>query len=195
MKLHDATMEELHEAAKTVAAKYKSRCKWADFDDLFQEAWVAIVLASRSFNPERGTPFAGYAMSGGFQYTRTFVWQSGSPVHAGRNHLEQLQGVTKASTDVLDTSAFAVTPGTDEARMASAQRDRQLDAIIALALQGDSRIELDYRVLMELVSGDAKPKEVAEEVGCAVSFVTQQRQLAADLLSSTPELFQIWRDR
>lgn len=33
----------------------------ADFHDLKQEAWVAVLLAARSFDPTRGIPFKRYA--------------------------------------------------------------------------------------------------------------------------------------
>ncbi len=75
--------DEVLRIAKAVARRYANRCWWADVDDMTNEASVAVLTAKRTWDPEVGVPFDGYAARAAALHLRTYLWRVSSPVSGG----------------------------------------------------------------------------------------------------------------
>lgn len=69
--------------AKTAAKHYKRRCWWADFDDLVQTAYEAILKAETTFRPEVGVAEDAYAWKAILNLLHKRIWKDSSPVSGG----------------------------------------------------------------------------------------------------------------
>lgn len=74
------------------AARVRRRCPRADRDDLFAEAWLGVLLAARTYDPDRGA-FGPHAATAADQTVRRFVrafvlraglYGSGKAIREGR---------------------------------------------------------------------------------------------------------------
>ena len=86
---------ELAEVVKRVAARYRAKCWWADLDDLQQEAWVAVLEAQQTWDPNRGVPLHAYAWQSASRRIGNYLWEQSTPVSVTRNHGKKLRGVTQ----------------------------------------------------------------------------------------------------
>lgn len=128
--------------AGRAARWYKRRCWWAEEEDLRQEAWRACVQASRTFDPERGTPEEAYLWYAAVYAVRLYVLRQSAPVSAAKNRAQELRGVMRAPLERVRTAAAPVEPA-DEAAI-RIQRERAVAGRVR-ALGGDRRaIRRDY---------------------------------------------------
>jgi DNA-directed RNA polymerase specialized sigma subunit len=85
MKEHEEPIDadEVLRIARGVARRYAARCWWADIEDMTSEASIAILKARRTWDPEVGVPFAGYASRAATLRVRDYLWSQSSPVTGG----------------------------------------------------------------------------------------------------------------
>jgi hypothetical protein len=145
------TDKEKDRLARLAARRYKRRCWWADEDDLKQEAWRAILGASRTFDPTRGTPLGAYLWASCMRWLRGVVLKASAPVSAGWGSIGELAGLLRAEVPV----GLACSNATPEEIASSREWRRQLRNEL-LAVAGDD-VEFVCRVLdgQPIVKGDA----------------------------------------
>jgi hypothetical protein len=141
--------------ARAVALRYKRRCWWADVDDLTSEASVAVLRAARTWDPQVGVPFEGYAGRAAVLGVRAFLWRESAPVSGGQSDPRaNLTGVRRVELGD-DLAVESSTPAQiDTVRWRLAVRDR----IRSLAQQskgGDAAYEV--------VGRDRTPSDVQRE--------------------------------
>lgn len=84
---------------KTIAQKYRRRCRWrhdVELDDLVQEGYVAAVMARKNFNPEKGK-LSHYTSCAVKRAIANYLIISGSPVSDAWHQRYGLLGLKKTS--------------------------------------------------------------------------------------------------
>jgi len=152
------TTDDVLRIARAVASRYKSRCWWADKDDLTSEATRAVLEAKQTFDPQVGVPFDGYAARAATLQVRDYLWRQSSPLSGGlHDPRKNIAGVYSAELTEA-THLAADDPNTElremEFRLAVRDRLRQL---AAASRDGDAAVEVLAR--------NRPPKEVIRETG------------------------------
>lgn len=178
--------EELDAMALRVARRYQRRCWWADVEDLYQEAWLAISMARRSFDPEYGVPFIGYATRAAYRWLRGVLWKASAPV-SGR--CEQLRGLHRAPLDELDGFIIEETP---ESLYAFSQWCERVREVTEEAL--DELEELDKQTTADLVAKETRPRHVAVKTDRPVEEIYRLKARAELELASSPALRRLWKE-
>jgi len=176
--------EEVLRIAKAVAMRYKARCWWADVDDLVSEASVAVLKAHKTFDPQVGVPFAGYATKAAIHRLRGYLWRESSPLSGGlHNPRKNIAGVY--STALMDDVAQTTEPNVREQMELIEWRHQVRDRLRILA---DRTRDGDLAV--EVMVHDRPPGEIIRETGrraySAVSLV--RRKVRTDA-----PLYKLWR--
>ncbi len=183
--------------AKAVAQRYAARCWWADKDDMTSEASEAILCAQRTFDPQVGVPFDGYAAKAAALRIRSWLWKNSSPVSGGshdpRKHVAGVHAYQLASDRVAPDGEHGaalvgdseITPADTEAQLDSMSwRMRVRERVRALAARtrdGETAVEV---MLHERSSGEVI-RETGKDVYGAVHLV--RRKARADR-----ELYDLW---
>ena len=139
--------------ARIAASRYKRKCWWADRAALEQQAWVAMLEAQRTHDPQTGVPFAGYAWRAIINQLHGAVLRESAPVSAPDRKLPDLKGIYR---EMLD--AGLVDPTGDPYHLLvqlerRARLLRALDAVMSNEKDGD----LAAAVLLR----EETPREVA----------------------------------
>ncbi len=175
--------EEVLRIAKAVAMRYKRRCWWADVDDLVSEASVAVLTAHKTFDPQVGVSFAGYATKAAILRVRGFLWRESSPLSGGlHDPRKNIAGVHAAP---LDDNLLERTPNARDQMELIEWRHRVRDRIRVLA---DRTRDGDLAV--EVMVHERPPGEIIQETGrraySAVSLVRRK-------VRSDAPLYKLWR--
>ena len=177
----------MEDVARRAAARYKSRCWWAEFDDLHQQALEAALRAERTFDPDVGVPLDAYLWRACVLALRTYTWKQ-SPVSAPDHKLTELRGLHRAElTDVTDDRAQE--PWADKVLSDKQWADRARASIEeALGEQSDKALAL--RVLL----ADEKPREVADACDVPIQRVYRATQRARDALGRDLDIYHLWKE-
>ncbi len=172
-----ATYGEMKRAAEIAAAKVKPRSHLA-YEELVQEAWVAVLSCQDNFDPKWG-PFGAFAMRAGMYRCERATWRSVRD-HARRVLLE-LQETLEAREPVED---------------ASIQLDRRawrraVRAKVRQILAAETRKVEALRLILRT----ATAKEIAEERGIGAQQVFNESWELRRALRESPELQRLWRER
>ncbi len=154
--------------AERIARHYASRVRHADYDDCYQEAWLAILISYPSYDRERG-PFAPWAARVAARSVRAHLYAQRSPVSGPRSRTaEALAGISPV---VLDTLAHALHDGSPSASEALAQA-RAAHAITSAVLAVTDGMDPLRRSASRAVLLDGlAPREAAAEVGLPADSV------------------------
>lgn len=90
---------EMIKLTRAVAWRYKRRCWWASFDDLMQQAALAVLEAERTHDPQTGIPFEGYAWRAAVNQLHGAVLRESAPVSAPTHKLPDLKGLFREALD------------------------------------------------------------------------------------------------
>ena len=97
------TLTRTQQLAKAVAARYKRSSWWADFEDMQQEATVAILRAQETFNPNCGVAEGAYCFRAGLFAVKRYLWENSAPVSGGSHRPEiALAGLTRAPLEACE---------------------------------------------------------------------------------------------
>lgn len=175
--------DEMASIARRAAARYARRCWWADKQELEQEAWVAMLRARKTFDPQVGVPFGGYAWRAVVVSLSSYLWRQSAPVSAGDRDLEELAGIHRAPLEAAANVAQAL----DVEELVDCVRRARLvrDVIDLHDEDGHARAVL---------LGERRPQEVARESAGDVSQVYRSTQRARSALGTDAELWYAWRD-
>lgn len=183
---------EVKRIAKAVSKRYANRCWWADPEDMEQEACIAVIKAHKTWDPQVGVPFVGYATRAANKTVHDFLWRESSPVTGGLHDPEKnIAGVLRAPLPDESPKADDKKPSFVPTSLATvdntaAQLDdvkwrlsvrRRVRQLAARTTNGDAAVEV-------LIRGRA-PSEVREELGGDVYRATElvRRQVRNDSVS------------
>lgn len=186
MSLLDELYEELDEVAEKVARRYCRRCWWANFDDVKQDAWHAIVQATRPFDPDYGLPFEAYAMRAAFRWVRGPLWKESSPVSS--SNLDKLRGLHRAPIEAIETHEA---PNDPEREVALLEWRRHVAKIINHEV---SVIDVPMSAVIDVITKERKAAEVASELNISVGQVYRAVARARDEIASSRKLYEEWRE-
>jgi hypothetical protein len=77
------TPEARDKVVRSVAARYKARCWWAETDDLIQVGSEAALHAARTFDPRVGVPEDAYLRRSVALAIKGWLWKQSAPVTGG----------------------------------------------------------------------------------------------------------------
>jgi len=180
----DVDAEEVLRIAKAVAQRYANRCWWADVGDMVQEATVAIIVARRTWDPQVGVPFDGYAARAAALRVKDWLWRESSPVTGGlHDPRKNVAGVHAAELkdDVAPQPARDPGEALDEIDWRLRVR-RRLRALAGRTRDGDLAAEV-------LVRG-RPPADVIRETGADVYGAVH---LVRRKVGSDARMYALWR--
>jgi RNA polymerase sigma factor (sigma-70 family) len=99
-----------HAVAETAARKYKKKCPWMNYDELYQEAWVGILSANK-YDPSKG-PLKGYLYTAAKNRVSDYVCKFSSSLSGGTfNSMEDIAKVKPVSPDkIVEVKSNTSTP-------------------------------------------------------------------------------------
>jgi hypothetical protein len=175
----------IHRNAARAAGRYKRKCWWADYGDLYQAASLAQVEAWDKFDESWGRPREAYLWRAAFLAARTTVHKASSPVSTS-HRTENLLGLYRES---LETPHPALEDAMSAEDLCSLyERARRVRARVATLL-GDDAVGFALGVITD----EWKPREVAQANGCTAQRVYAAQQRMVRVLSCDRELYELWR--
>jgi hypothetical protein len=181
-------LQKMEQAARSAAKRYRgSRARGVDPQDLEQAAWLELLRAQRTFDPDAGTPFYGYCWRVAISACRRHVLETRSPATGGIHHRVErgrhLRGVG------VDTAAAAPRLVSDESphnAYCEAERCAQIESRLRATL-GDV-----CDVALGLVEETAP--QLAYRRGIPLDEAQALRRGVRAALREDEELFKMWRD-
>ena len=180
------------EVALNVARRFKRKCWWAPFDDLAQVARMACHTARRTFDPNRGTPFAGYAYRAASRAVWSHVMRESSPVSASDHYLGDLRGLARADVSVLDDTPQQQ-PSVLENLVHAEWRARVKERLVTLLEEalGKNDASMVLRVVLE----QEHPSKVAADNGVATAQIYKHRRRATLLVLRDAQCYRLWQEK
>lgn len=180
--------EELDKIAIAVASAYKKRNPRIAFDDLYQDAWIGILLAKRSHDPKRGA-FAPYARRAAVRW----VW--------GR--LARMGAIVSCASDshIRDLFATKTAPCTDE-QLGASDNDPEFDAMLAefrhrVQEACKAALPLDPATLgavLRILVGLTTPAQETRETGLPIRRLNQATYHARKRLAASRCVRHVWEE-
>jgi DNA-directed RNA polymerase sigma subunit (sigma70/sigma32) len=203
MSEHNIDAVEVMRIAKAVARRFKRHCWWADVDDLESEGAVAVLRAHRTFDPQVGVPFAGYATRAAALQITDYLWRQSSPVSGGMHDPQKhIAGKHRVGLDMPESQSsgqagatrvserkshkeLMVFPDVEETLDVEAWRldvRRQLRAIASITKDGD--------LAVAVMVHDERPAEVIKRSGRNAYKATElvRRKVRKDAAS-----YELWQ--
>jgi len=168
--------------AARAAGRYKRRCWWVEYDELYQAASLAQVEAWDRFDASWGRPREAYLWRAAFIAVRTLVLKSSAPV-SSRHRPEALVGLHR---DTLDVEHAALTSAAQAERADRARRVRERVA----SLFGEDALPFALGVITD----EWRPREIAAANNMPVQQVYAVQQHMLRVLECDPVLHQLWRE-
>lgn len=190
------TGDDVLRIAKAVARRYANRCWWADVDDMTSEASVAVLQAARTFDPEVGIPFDGYAARAAALRVKMFLWGESSPVSGGLHDPQKhIAGVMR---DELTVRGRGDDKGAEFERPElsySPDPGDELDAVdwrlkVRRRVRALSRDGRDGDLAHEVLVRGRRPAELIEETGRDVYGAVH---LVRRKLREDRRAYELWR--
>jgi len=167
------------EVARHVARNYKRRCWWVDVDDLTSEACLQIMLSARSFDPQVGVAFKGYAYRAAMRSLSYYVRRQSSPVSASDATLKDMVNARRAEVPIgLTDHRPSAAEQLDTVRWHLAAR-RQIRRVAAKTTNGDAAIRT-------ILDGDKPAPAARATTSRAVHLI--RRKLRDDAV-----MFELWQ--
>jgi len=94
---------ELYALSGQVAKAYRKRCRWADFDDMRQEAAMAMLSAHRCYLTHPEGDERGYLYMAATYAVKAYLLRASSPVSASRRRADNLRGLRGTGLQVLES--------------------------------------------------------------------------------------------
>lgn len=173
---------------KRAALRYKRRYFWADVDDLQQAAWVAVLLARRTWDPGEGPPFEAYAWRASINSLHKTVRKDSAPVSAGDRELDELLGLHRAPLSLIEGIAQSTT---DIDRVLDLKR--LIEKTTASVRRITSALRNGYLAKMVLLE-EVPPRKVAELERVPVAHVYKATNATRRVLSEDEELWKLWKE-
>ena len=92
--------DKIHNSAERMARYFSSRVRHADFDDCYQEAWLALLASLPNYDSTKGA-WGPWAASVSARHLRSYLYALKSPVSGPRSRASStLSPFTSVSLDV-----------------------------------------------------------------------------------------------
>jgi len=151
MTVEFATLDSL---ARRAARRYKRRWSSLDERDLHQEAWIALLLAQRSYDPERG-PFEHYGSVAARRWLFGYLLRRTAPVSAAWGKLRALAPCTAvALTEEVEPTSHETRHALEVQQLRARIREAIADALAPLGA--------DAPLAFSLLSGDLRPRDIRD---------------------------------
>lgn len=217
-RLSDERREQI---AHTTARYYKRNFSLTSYDDVVQDAYVAVLTAEKSgsYKPELGEP-GQHAYGAAARWCRSGVWKASSPVSASKasfHHLRKVRAVPIPATSGADKFR---TPASLELRRDQTEDNRSRDAVMDTFLQEamhpptieEDCAEAEWRLrvseaihsilpegpitdaVLRVLTGDSRPKHEADALGITRQRMARAIAQARDRLACSRELFERWTE-
>lgn len=173
--------ETLNTVASQAANAYATRYRM-DADDLTNEAYIAVMLASKTYDPERGVPFRAYLWRAAVRCLFGYTAKQWSPV-SGRDSRTLLKQHRSGTSPEQPTE-----PMQDIERFATLIRARITYLLKDLNIPDT---DLALRVLLE----GSKAREIADETGCPRRRVYNATYRLKQALKDDRVLQDLWASR
>ena len=171
-----ATFEEMNRAAEVAAARVRP-ASILDFEELRQEAWVAVLECTTRYRPETGVPFPGYAWKAGVYACQRASWM------AIRDHARQaLLELDLGEPDLEEDAGTKFT----RKEWKRGVRTEVRRILVEPGIDPDA---------LRLVLRDATAGEIAAEKGCSTQKVYNDSWEIRRRIRSSPILRRFWRER
>lgn len=172
------TPKEIINLAHAVAAAYRRRCRWADWDDMVQTATEAIIVSQQYFDPRAGLPEQAYRRRAAVLATKRMLWLESAPV-SGR--VAVLRGLYRAplSDDLPAVSDV-------EAEAARTEWHKHVRDRLRAIVKSDPTLVVGLRYLLEPRSS----RRGCASYSPAYHAVTKLRRRVAN----DPALLSLWLD-
>ncbi|MGI9021170.1 MAG: sigma-70 family RNA polymerase sigma factor [Solirubrobacterales bacterium] len=171
-RLKDELVRRLMPLARSLALRYRGGSE--PLDDLVQVACLGLVKAIEGFDPERGRPFASYAVPTILGELRRHFRDHVSSVHLPRGLQERALAVRDAIESLGDTNGESPTVTQVAERLEITEED-VLEAMQAQEARRAVSLDAPRRV------DDAASAPMIETVGCAENgYGAVDAQLAAE---------------
>jgi len=179
VKLSYRTVERVADSAVRSFAKAHRGVTDDDFADLKQQAIVAVYdLRLDTWDPTRG-PFAPWAFQACRRMLARYAIRRDRPASSSDRHLKGLRSVLTLPLDVLEDLP-------DETPLPDALlEEKELTATVRATVR---RWPLGAKVLLE----EGKPREVAEDEGCAPTKVYRATDQARRCVTKSDHLRDFW---
>jgi RNA polymerase sigma factor (sigma-70 family) len=164
-KLHNR----IHISADRMALYFSARVRHADYEDCYQEAWLALLGAVGSYDPAKG-PWAPWAARVAGRHIRAHLYSQKAPVSGPRSRAAETVGTT--TSVVVDTLAPVLASALPSAE--SALSERQASRAVTSAVNSvtssmeSKRCAASRAVLLRGLA----PREAADEVGLPAEVVS-----------------------
>lgn len=210
--------KKLDKVVAKVAGRYAQLCWWAEEEELKQEAWIAALDATRTWDPTVGVPLGAYAWRAAVLHLRTWLWKNSSPVSAPASASEEVRKFRRAGfneTNELIEPYYGgkgtghldnVKPG----RLWTARRNQLEDERRWVdEMLDDERWKDRVRVALKQVLGDSPDSDLAVDAmlsdekasafaksrGVEVQKVYRATQRARARISESLDLYRLWKER
>lgn len=193
-------LQVMERTARSVAGAYARKLPWLGDDELVQVAWVEMLKAARTYDPESGKEFGVYCYVVARNAVVTAVLKQASPVGGGshrRTVHAQLRAEpthaepTAAGAEVerAEVSAQNAVP-TPEAAVTEAEFARRVQDRLK-ALVGERGVPFAVGVF----AGEYAAGEIAAAHGVPVREVYALRTKVRRILEDDAALYALWRER
>jgi len=173
-------LAEMQEVARAVAGTFKRRYKTADYDELYQEAWLRVLHARSMYDEWMG---CGYLRNAAMQSVSRWLWQSRKPcvtrdIEAMRkmssvdfDDVQVSRGMNAEELLILEESKVVV----EELR---GKLRKRLTLLHPARVEGPARWRNPAlrAVLYVLVDGQ-QPKQAAERTGVPLKRLYRETEL------------------
>lgn len=172
--------------AKAASRRYKRRCWWASLPDLEQAAWVAILEAERTHDPQTGIPFEGYAWRAVVNQLHGAVLRESAPVSAPTHKLPDLKGLFREALD-----EGLVDPRADPYRMLAALEKQ---ARMKAALEEILSDERAHQIARDVLLREQAPAVVARKRGVPVQRIYSIVRRIKNRIGRSYACWLLWRE-
>ena len=177
---------ELLKLMRCAARRYKRKCWWADQRELEQQAALALVEAHRSYDPQTGIPFEGYAWRAVINQLHGAVLRESAPVSASAHKLPDLKGLFREALD-----EGLVDPRADPYRvLAALQREARVRSALDEILSG----ERDHQIARDVLLREMEPREVARWRRVPVQRVYAVVRRVKNRIGKSYACWMLWRE-
>lgn len=177
---------------KQLASIFAARCFWAEFEDLYQQAWNIALDALENYDPSRlgpeRTSLGGYLWNAITFGLQAYLWRESAPVSG-----QKLDGLRRADVEELDaaaTLALLEPAGSLEEMLTRARREQEVWGTVQRLVEQRPDLALGFAPFVE----EAPPREVAAAAQVERREVYQAQARVKRAVEKDDGLWLIWME-
>lgn len=174
---------EMTRLADMMAWNFLARRHWLDRAELVQEAWLVLLELELEFDENCGVPFGAFLWRYGVRKLHARLVHSNAPVSASKDWLKELMA-SRGQPVGGDRMSGEIDLPTPEPGADQIAHMRRRQKAVHEAINGVYNGDLAMRVLI----GEAKPAEVARELGLNVWDVYRANCAAREAVKASKDV-------